>query len=211
MKSKDCGGFDDVFNKAAWVVADTFKNFMNDTLIPAIEGACQTERKEGAHLRKPRPGEIIGTFENLSDNKNERCGIYAGSDSVIAVLAEPGGGGGVIKKVEIDEFLDGEISYFVIDMENFKDYINCDQQLSDELVGKNITLEFVSDEISLAKANSLIGLETGAASCDEMLAMALWCKTGLNDRDNLLFVKDLILVYKTCVYRDREDNAEADE
>jgi hypothetical protein len=207
MKNKEGGNFEDFFNKGAWIVADMFKSFMNDVVIPAVEGKG---KKGPERVRKPRPGEIVGTFENESDKRIGRYGIYAGSDSFIAIFPETGGAG-VIKKVEIDEFLESESCYFVIDMENFKEYISGNEELSDDLEAKDITLEFVNDETSLAKAGSLIGCETTESSSDDMLAMALWCRTGLADKDEVAYVKDLILANRTCVYRDREDDGETSE
>ena len=193
MKNDESGNFDDMLNKGAWLVADMFKGFMNELVIPVIEGKS---KNEAVHIRKPRPGEIIAM--DYDDEKCARYGIYAGGGEVIAIFSETGSAG-IIKKAGIEEFLDGRNHYYVIDMDEFKDDIGIDAELSEGIDAKGITLEFVCDEKSLAAANSLAGCETLDSSADAMLAMALWCRTGLTDKDDVIYVKSLIGNYKTYV------------
>jgi len=188
-----CDGFDGMLHKGGWVAADMIKNFMNEVIFPAGKG---NSKKDNSHIRKPRPGEIIGFNEPYDEKKIEKYGIYAGSGNVIAIFSETGVNG-TIKKTDIDEFLNGRKEYFVIDMEEFKDDIEINQECSEGLRENKITLDFINDENSLSRANSLTGCETTESSPEALFAMALWCRAGITGKKEAEYVKGVIDNYKS--------------
>ncbi len=197
-------GVDEIINKAGWAAADLFKSFMNDVLIPAIDG----RQCRGEHDRKPRPGEIVYFNDYDGAEKSEGYGIYAGSGEVIAIVSETGIIGS-IEKISLNVFLSGLKDFFIIDMEEFRDDIEKDQELSQKLSGNGTKLEFTGDENSLSRANSLIGCETSESSAEAMLAMALWCRAGLSERKDAALVKGLLDNYTIRVKnfsKENEDN-----
>lgn len=196
-------GMDDIINKAVWAAADLFKSFMNDVLIPAVDG----RQNRGEHDRKPRPGEIVYFNDYDGGEKSEGYGIYAGSGEVITIVSETGIIGS-IENISLKEFLAGRDDFFVIDMEEFRDDIEKDHELSQKLSDNGTAPEFTGDENSLLRANSLIGCVTSESSSEAMLAMALWCRAGLSERKDAALVKGLIQNYALRIKNFSKENDE---
>ena len=132
------------------------------------------------------PGDVIGIKRRLG---YEHYAVYAGDDMVIHFAAEDGDfGTPYIHKAPMDDFLDGQDRFFVLD---FKSGISASKIYNDEKMhpgGKGVTFGFgkvYSPEETLRRAESVIGANEHNYKEKYNLAFnncehfAIWCKTGL--------------------------------
>lgn len=131
------------------------------------------------------PGDVIGIKRPIG---YEHYAVYAGNDEVIHFAAENGDfGTPYIHKAPMDDFLDGQQKFFVLDFSSgrkaYKIFADTDMhRFGDSINIKNLTV--FSPEETLKRAESVIGAneydfkEKYNLVFNNCEHFAIWCKTG---------------------------------